>query len=93
MPGLNTVIASIVKALHEDYEIFGFIRSFSGLAEKKYIMLTPEVTSPIRTTGGTILKSTNNDRFGGKVIGGKGAQLEESIVKELRDSYEELGLE
>lgn len=91
-PWLNTVVASIVKAL-PDYEIYGFIKSWDGLLDKQYKILDRSNTSHMRRVGGTILKTVNKWRFGFKVWAWGVAILDPELVKETKQSYDELWLD
>jgi 6-phosphofructokinase 1 len=95
-PGLNTVIDAVVKSLKfefDEVEILGFYKGFEGLLEKKYIELTPEVTSPYKFEGGTFLKSVNKGNFATKQGLGKKRIIPEEIIQTTVNNYKDLGLD
>ncbi|MBN2106213.1 MAG: 6-phosphofructokinase, partial [Deltaproteobacteria bacterium] len=67
-PGLNDVIRAIVMSLHFHYgvrQVFGFPFGYEGLSSKynhEPMALTPENTSRIHETGGTILGSSRGNQ-------------------------------
>lgn len=67
-PGLNDVIRAIVMSLHFHYgvrEVYGFPFGYEGLSSKYNhapLQLTPEITSRIHETGGTILGSSRGNQ-------------------------------
>ncbi len=67
-PGLNDVIRAIVMSLHFHYgvrQVFGFPFGYEGLSSKfnhEPMELTPENTSRIHETGGTILGSSRGNQ-------------------------------
>lgn len=85
-------MASIVKAL-PDYEIYGFMKSFDGVIDKDYTVLTRETTSHIRRIGWTILKTVNKWRFGAKTGGGDATWIDPELVRMTKKSYDELWLD
>jgi phosphofructokinase-like protein len=62
-PGLNAVIAAIVKKgiLHYDDEFIGFLEGWRGVLENKTMPLTLESVDGIITKGGTILHSSRTN--------------------------------
>jgi 6-phosphofructokinase 1 len=67
-PGLNDVIRAIVMSLHFHYgvrQVYGFCFGYEGLSSKynhEPMELTPENTSRIHETGGTILGSSRGNQ-------------------------------
>ena len=67
-PGLNDVIRAIVMSLHFHYgvrQVYGFRFGYEGLSSKynhEPMELTPETTSRIHETGGTILGSSRGNQ-------------------------------
>ena len=57
-PGMNAAIRSIVRsAIHEQLEVIGFERGYSGLAKAQAARMTARSVSGIINLGGTILKT------------------------------------
>jgi 6-phosphofructokinase len=92
-PGLNTVIDSAVKGLDQDCEILGFYKSFEGILNKDYTLLTRNSTNPYKFQGGTILKSVNNGHFPGMVGTNLVSQIKPEIIEKTIHNYHELGLD
>lgn len=92
-PGLNTVIDSVVKGLDQECEIFGFFKSFEGVLNKDYTILTRSNTNPHKFQGGTILKSVNNGHFPGKVGTNLVSGIKPEILEKTIYNYHELGLD
>lgn len=94
-PALNTVMNSIVRVMEDtgEYEILGFMGSFEGILNKEYIQLTRANTTPVRSQGGTILKSKNKGPFCTRVKDGKIIPLDATLMQNTYNSYKELGLE
>jgi 6-phosphofructokinase 1 len=73
-PGLNDVIRAIVMSLHFHYgvrQVLGFPFGYEGLSSKynhKPMDLTPENTSRIHETGGTILGSSRGNQDVGDMV-------------------------
>jgi len=92
--GLNAVISSFTKyAQSEGYEIFGFIKGFEGVLDKKYMELTQEKVRGISHLGGTILQSTNKGRFGAKVGEGNIARIPQEILQQTKQNLADLGID
>ncbi|MFO0703791.1 MAG: ATP-dependent 6-phosphofructokinase [Patescibacteria group bacterium] len=92
--GLNAVISSFTKyALSDGYEVYGFIKGFEGVLDKKYIELTQEKIRGISHLGGTILQSTNKGRFGAKVGEGNIARIPKEILEQTKQNLAELGID
>lgn len=92
-PGLNTVIDSLVKSLKNEYEIYGFIKSYEGMLNGEYIVLDSAFTGLHKFMGGTILKSVNQGNFSGKTKDGQKVALKPEVLKQTLKTYNELGLE
>ena len=62
-PGLNAVIAAVVKKgiLHYEDEFVGFLEGWRGVLENMAIPLTLEKVDGIITLGGTILPGVMRD--------------------------------
>lgn len=93
--GLNTVIASIVKAgATMGYEFIGFERGWEGLLNPvTYVDLTPQRVRGISHLGGTILHTVNKGRFAGKAGTGSRFEIPEDILRMAKSNIEKLGLE
>ena len=94
--GLNTAIASIVNSgLPLGYSFLGFEKGWEGLLDPIMCReLDANTVRGINHLGGTILRTTNQGRFAGK-IGGKGGRnnIPASILKMARDNLVRLGVE
>lgn len=94
--GLNTAIASIVNSgLPLGYTFLGFEKGWEGLLDPIMCReLDANTVRGINHLGGTILRTTNQGRFAGKV-GGKGGRnnIPAGILKMARDNLAELGVE
>lgn len=93
--GINAVISAVVKAGSGlGYEFIGFERGWEGLLTP--LMYTPldlNAVKNISLLGGTILRTTNRGRFGGKVGTGEKGVIPENILKEAKSHIDELGIE
>jgi 6-phosphofructokinase 1 len=57
-PGMNAAIRSVVRsAIHENLEVIGFERGFTGLIEGQFLSMGLRSVSGIINLGGTILKT------------------------------------
>lgn len=94
--GLNTAIASIVNSgLRLGYSFVGFEKGWEGLLDPIMCRdLDANTVRGINHLGGTILRTTNQGRFAGKV-GGKGNYNDISpvILQMARDNLTKLGVE
>jgi 6-phosphofructokinase len=94
--GLNTAIASIVNSgLRLGYSFTGFEKGWEGLLNPvMYRELDANTVRGINHLGGTILRTTNQGRFAGKV-GGKGGynDIPGDILQMARDNLASLGVE
>jgi 6-phosphofructokinase len=91
-PGLNAVTHAIVKSL-PDCEILGFIGWFDGVPAQEYMLLTRDVTAPVRRIGGTILKTRNKGRFGFAAGAGDTITMDPALIEEFKQWYTNLGLD
>jgi 6-phosphofructokinase 1 len=55
-------------------------------------VLDPRVLEDVRFEGGTILKTSNRDRFAAKVGHGEAVRIPTGILDEAKQSFEALGL-
>lgn len=94
-PGLNAVIrAAVHSASTLGWEVVGFLDGYEGLlAPVRYRILTPQNTTGIMATGGTIIGTTNRGRFAAKVGLGNKAQIPSEIIDEAKATLEELGIQ
>lgn len=92
--GLNTVIASVVKAgvYNGNYEFIGFLKGWNGILEKKYRFLGLEDVHGISSLGGTILGTTNHGRFNAKGSG-DGQTIPRAVLEEAKRNLDELGVD
>ena len=94
--GLNTAIASIVNSgLPLGYTFVGFEKGWEGLLDPIMCRdLDANTVRGINHLGGTILRTTNQGRFAGKV-GGKGGHndIPVATLKMARDNLAKLGVE
>lgn len=90
--GLNAVIAATVKTgLGLGYEFIGFEFGWEGvLSPLQYRPLTRDGIRGISYTGGTILKTTNRGRFGGKVGEGGVRMVPTEVLEEAKRNLAEL---
>lgn len=93
--GLNAVIASAVKTgIAAGHEFVGFIRGWEGvLTPMDYRPLTLEDVRGISFIGGTILKTTNRGRFGGKMGAGGIRLIPKEVLEEAKRNLAELGID
>lgn len=94
-PGLNAVIASVVKlGATMGYEFIGFERGWEGILNPPmYRVLNPETVKGISYLGGTILRTTNKGRFAGKIGTGEHNQIPDAVLREAKDNLGSLGVE
>ncbi len=93
--GINAVISAVVKSgIAMGYEFIGFERGWEGLLTPlMYRSLDLNAVKNISFLGGTILRTTNRGRFGGKVGTGEKGVIPEHILKEAKSHLDELGIE
>lgn len=93
--GINAVISAVVKSgIAMGYEFIGFERGWEGLLTPlMYRSLDLNAVKNISFLGGTILRTTNRGRFGGKVGTGEKGVIPEQILKEAKSHLDELGIE
>ncbi|CAN1508590.1 PfkA 6-phosphofructokinase [Fimbriimonadaceae bacterium] len=93
--GLNAVIASVVKVgIPMGYEFVGFERGWEGVLSP--ITCRPLGLSDVRGIsfiGGTILKTTNRGRFGGKVGAGGVRRIPDDILEMAKSNLQEVGID
>jgi len=93
-PGMNTVIASIVKyAERNGFELLGFLKGWDGLLDKEFIILDQLRVRGISHLGGTFLKTVNKGRFSAKVGNGNTVAIEQSILDNAVKNATDLGIE
>lgn len=94
-PGLNAVIAAVVKAgTRLGYEFVGFIKGWEGLLTPiNKIDLTPESVMGISHLGGTILQTVNKGRFGAKASYGMARRIPQEVLEEAHENAMSLGLD
>ena len=94
-PGINAVIASIVKlGARKGHQFYGFERGWEGILNPPvYRELDAEAVKGISWLGGTILKTANSGRFAGKVGSGDPNQIPESILAEAKHNLEALAID
>ena len=90
--GLNTVIASIVKAgIPLGYEFVGFERGWNGLLSPTMsIPLDLAAVRHISHQGGTILKTTNKGRF--RIENGTGGRVPMEVLQEAKANLDRMGI-
>lgn len=93
--GINAVISAVVKSgLTLGYEFIGFERGWEGLLSPlMYRRLDLNSVRNITYLGGTILRTTNKGRFGGKVGTGETGKIPLEILTEAKDHLNELDIE
>lgn len=93
--GINAVISAVVKyGISLGYEFIGFERGWEGLlTPMMYRKLDIDAVKNISFLGGTILRTTNKGRFGGKVGTGETGKIPQEILNEAKDHLNELGIE
>lgn len=94
-PGLNAVIRATTKtAFWMGYDVIGFRDGFEGLVDPiRYQLLSPRNTSGILVQGGTILGSTNKGRFGARVGKSGRAEIDPTLVDQVKKTFERLEIE
>lgn len=94
-PGLNAVIASVVKlGSHMGYEFVGFEYGWEGILNPPiHRELNTENVKGISYLGGTILKTASKGRFAGKVGEGEANKIPDSILEEAKTNLDSLGVE
>ena len=92
--GLNTVIASVVKAgiYHGGYEFVGFHKGWNGILDNQYRSLGLDDIRGISSLGGTILGTTNHGRFNAKGSG-DGQSIPQEVLREAKTNLDALGVE
>lgn len=95
VPGLNAVIASIVKTANNfDYDCIGFLKSYEGLLDDNCdVPLNLRNVWEITGKGGTILKSVNKGRFSGKIGSGDINSIDPMILNLAKNNLEKLDVE
>ncbi len=93
--GINAVISSVVKTgTRMGYEFMGFERGWEGLLSPlMYRVLDLAAVKNISYLGGTILRTTNKGRFGGKVGEGEKGEIPPEILNEAKQHLDQLGIE
>jgi 6-phosphofructokinase 1 len=93
--GINAVISAAVKrGTTLGYEFIGFERGWEGLLSPvQYRKLDLGAVQNISYLGGTILRTTNKGRFGGKSGSGDKNIIPKEILQEAKDHLDELGVE
>lgn len=93
--GINAVISAVVKSGTQlGYEFIGFERGWEGLLSPMlYRKLDLDAVKNISYLGGTILRTTNKGRFGGKVGTGAKGVIPEDVLQEAKDHLDQLGIE
>ena len=82
-PGLNAVIRGVVQVIHNSGgETLGLLEGWRGAISGDHIELTPEVTRPIISQGGTILGSSRTNPF-----------KNPSEIDDVCSTFEKLGLD
>lgn len=94
-PGLNAVIASVVKlGTLMGYEFVGFERGWEGILNPPtYMVLDTENVKGISYLGGTMLKTASKGRFAGKVGTGEKNKIPDEILDEAKSNLESLGVD
>ncbi len=73
--------------------MLGFVDGYEGLLSPvNYKILTPENTTGITSTGGTIIGTTNKGRFVAKSGHGEKAQIPQPVIDEAKKTLEDLGV-
>jgi 6-phosphofructokinase 1 len=93
--GINAVISAVVKSgTPLGYEFIGFERGWEGLLSPlMYRQLDLNAVRNISFLGGTILRTTNKGRFGGKVGEGEKGSIPAAILDEAKQHLDQLGIE
>lgn len=93
-PGMNTVIASIVKyGVRSGIEFYGFQKGWDGLLDNGYIKLDLHSVRGISHLGGTFLKTVNKGRFSAKIGSGQDNQISKKILEDAVSNYRRLDLD
>jgi 6-phosphofructokinase len=95
VPGLNAVIASIVKTAHNhNFDCVGFLKSYEGLLDDNCdIPLNLKNVWEITGRGGTILKSVNKGRFSGKIGSGDLNAIDPMIINLAKNNLKKLEID
>lgn len=93
--GLNTVIASIVKAgVPLGYEFVGIIKGWEGILDPVMLRpLTLEDVKGISNMGGTMLRTTNKGRFAAKVGDGGVSRIPDEVLQMVEKNAKEHGID
>jgi ATP-dependent phosphofructokinase / diphosphate-dependent phosphofructokinase len=94
-PGLNAVIRGAAKTCWQlGYDCVGFIKGYEGLHDPvQYITLTPQNTTGILNTGGTILGSTNKGRFAATVGVADRQDIRLDLLEGVHTTVKQLGID
>jgi len=94
-PGLNAVIRGAAKTCWGmGYDCVGFIKGYEGLYDPvQYVTLTPQNTTGILNTGGTILGSTNKGRFAATVGVADRLEIKRELLQGVKTTIEQLGID
>jgi ATP-dependent phosphofructokinase / diphosphate-dependent phosphofructokinase len=94
-PGLNAVIRGAAKTCWQlGYNCVGFIKGYEGLYDPvHYITLTPQNTTGILNTGGTILGSTNKGRFAATVGVADRQDIRRDLLEGVHTTIKQLGID
>ena len=97
-PGINAVIEGYVSAAYRrGWRVIGFHDGFEGLLPvaggRRYELLTPTKTHQIRSSGGTILGTTNTGNFQINVNKLGRRSIEPTILAKAKKTITALGLE
>lgn len=77
--GMNAALRAVVRtALEHGVEVFGFLRGYSGVINKKYEVMDSKSVSGVIQRGGTILRSARCEEF-------KTDEGQERAVRNLRE--------
>jgi ATP-dependent phosphofructokinase / diphosphate-dependent phosphofructokinase len=100
-PGINAVIASIIKAAAalqvkdknaETYKFLGFYKGWEGLLDRDYVVMDREFVRGRSHMGGTFLKTVNKGRFAGKAGAGEHNKIPDEIIDMALESIKELDI-
>lgn len=88
-PGINATIRAVAKTaiVAHDMEVLGIKGGFTGITERNYVTLNMMNLSSLLSMGGTILGSSRDGSYR------KLLRKDEEAVKELREAWDELGLD
>lgn len=93
-PGMNAVIASIVKyGSKNGFEFFGFQKGWDGMLDNACVRLDINSVRGISHLGGTFLKTVNKGRFTAKIGVGQDIEIDEKILETAVKNAQELNLE